>query len=384
MVAAVRGGESQRSVARRFGDGLATLQLWLARAGDLDLAEVDWQDRSHAPHTARRTADAVEQRILELRRELRDESALGESGPAAIRRALDLEAGRWPAVPAVRTIARVLERRGALDASRRVRRPAPPAGWHLPDVRSRRVELDSFDVVEGMRLLGGVPLDVLTGISLHGALADAWPQLAIRSSDVVQALEARWRSDGLPAYAQFDNDTRFIGGWRWPGSIGAVIRHCLALAVVPVFVPPREMGFQAAIEAFNGRWQRAVWERRPSLGALATIEDHTAAFVRAWRTRYAVRIDGAPARRPFPTEVADPRQPPAGRLVFVRRTGEAGNVEVLGLRYPVSRLWVHRLVRAELDLDERHLRFFGLRRREPDDQPLLAEARFVPPERWYR
>jgi transposase len=384
MVAAVRGGESQRSVARRFGVGLGTLQLWLMRAGNLALPEVDWQDRSHAPHAVRRTTDRLEQRILDLRRELREESALGEYGPAAIRRALEAEAGRWASLPSVRTIARVLERRGALDASRRARRPAPPAGWHLPDVRARQAELDSFDVVEGMRFLGGIPLDVLTGLSLHGALADAWPRTGVRSTDVLHALDARWHADGLPAYAQFDNDTRFIGGWRWPNSIGAVIRRCLALEVVPVFVPPREMGFQAAVEAFNGRWQRAVWDRRPALADLAAIEDRSAAFVRAWRTRYAVRIDGAPTRRPFPTEVPDPRQPPAGRLIFVRRTGDTGSVEVLGLRYPVSRLWVHRLVRAELDLDERRLQFYGLRRREPDDQPLLAEARFVPPERWYR
>jgi len=136
--------------------------------------------------------------------------------------------------------------------------------------------------------------------------------------------------------------------------------------------------------SFNGRWQRAVWERRPPMPDLAAVEARSGAFIGAWRARHAVRIEGAPARRSFPADPPDRSRPPAGRLVFLRRTSDTGAAEVLGLRYPVSHLWLHRLVRAELDIDARRLRFFALRRRDPDDQPLLAEAAFVPPERWYR
>jgi hypothetical protein len=287
-------------------------------------------------------------------------------------------------VPSVRTIARVLDRRGALDARRRTRRPAPPIGWHLPDVRDRRAELDSFDVIEGLRFLGGVPLDVFTGVSIHGGLPIARPAIALRSSLVATGLLDHWADTGLPGYAQFDNDGRFIGGHAHPNSIGRVIRLCLAVGVVPVFVPPHEMGFQAAVEAFNGRWQRVVWRRRPMLADLPTIERRSDAFVTALRVRSAARIDAAPKRWPFPTELPDLGRPPAGRLVFLRRTSDAGEVSVLGVRYPVSPLWVRRLVRAELDLDERRVRFFALRRREPHDQPLLGEVPFVPPERWYQ
>jgi hypothetical protein len=383
MVAAVRAGASQRSVARRFGVALATLQLWVARAGGQPLELVDWSDRPHTARTVHRVAVTIEDRILEIRRVLREESDLGDYGPAAIRRALALE---LPAdrLPSLRTIARVLDRRGALDARRRTRRPAPPAGWHLPDVRHRRAELDSFDVIEGLRFRGGVPLDVLTGLSLHGGLPMARPVIALRSSAVAGTLIDHWTKSGLPAYAQFDNDPRFIGGFAHPNSIGRVIRLCLAVGVVPVFVPPHEMGFQAAGEALNGRWQRAVWARRPILADLATIQRRSDAFVTALRATRLVRIEAAPERRPLPTEQPDLARPPAGRLVFLRRTGDAGEASVLGRRYRVSSLWVRRLVRAELDLDERRLRFFGLRRREPDDQPLLAETPFEPPERWYR
>ncbi len=39
------------------------------------------------------------------------------------------------------------------------------------------------------------------------------------------------------------------------------IRLCLSLGVTAVFAPPRETGFQAAVESFNARWQAKVWQR---------------------------------------------------------------------------------------------------------------------------
>ncbi len=81
--------------------------------------------------------------MLIVRRQLKETSDLGEYGAKAIHR--ELTARGQVAVPAVRTIGRILERRGALDARRRLRRPPPPPGWYLPDVAARRVELDSFE-----------------------------------------------------------------------------------------------------------------------------------------------------------------------------------------------------------------------------------------------
>lgn len=384
MVLAVRAGASQRSVARHFRVSLSTLQLWLERAAGREPDEVDWHDRPPIARTIRRTPPATEDLILQVRRTLREESDLGEYGPVAIQSALAGRVDGPRPVPSRRTIARVLERRGALDARRRVRRPAPPPGWHLPDVRAQRRELDSFDVVEGLQFLGGAPLDVLTAISLHGTLPGAWPVPGVTSAVVVDALTEHWRRYGLPGYAQFDNDSRFIGGWAHPNSIGAVIRLCLAVEVVPVFVPPHEVGFQASIEAFNGRWQRVVWRRQPWVTDLAATRLRSDRYLAALRASHAQRVDAAPDRRPFPSAEVDLRRPPAGRLVFVRRTSDTGTAEVLGLRYPVSPLWPHRLVRAELDLDAKRLRFFALRRRAPTEQPLLAELPYEPPPRWYR
>lgn len=317
--------------------------------------------------------------MLEVRRDLREHSILGEYGAAAIAREL-VARGVGPRRSA-RTIGRILERRGALDARRRVRRPPPPVGWYLPPVATAQAEADSFDLIEKIRLLGGRDLDVLTGVSLHGGLIGVWPEIGLTGARTIRLLADHWRAVGLPAYAQFDNATRFIGGHRHPDSIGRVIRFCLVVGVIPVFVPPHETGFQAAVEALNGRWQRKVWARfwTPTVEEIRARSD---AYVAESRRRHAVRIEAAPLRRAFPAHHPDLDRPPSGGLAFIRRTSDGGTASVLGRSYPVDRSWVHRLVRAELDLDERRLSFFALRRSEPADQPLLRELDYVPPRRW--
>ena len=364
-------------MAREFRVSLRTVQRWLARAGDEPLDTVDWSSRSSRPHRVERTRVELEDLILELRRELRETSILGEYGAVAIQRALVYHELPRP-VPSVRTIGRILERRGALDARRRVRRPAPPAGWYLPDLAARTVELDSFDVIEGLRLRGGLHLDVLTAISLHGALSAAWVQSGVSAASTSRALSDHWRSVGLPGYVQFDNDARFYGSHAKPDVFGPVVRLCLALGVVPVFVPPRETGFQASIESFNGRWQAKVWARfwSEDLAELVTRSDR---YLDALTRRHAVRIESAPFRRPIPVGwQPDLRATPRGRLVFLRRTSSVGTASVFGRTYEVDSNWSYRLVRAELDLEERALRFFALRRREPADQPLLREVAYLP------
>ena len=91
--------------------------------------------------------------------------------------------------------------------------------------------------------------------AIESALAQSWPESKITSKIVVQSLLAHWRRFGLAAYAKFDNDLVFQGAHHWPDSFGRVIRLCLQLGVTPVFAPPREQGFQAEIEAFNGRFR---------------------------------------------------------------------------------------------------------------------------------
>ena len=135
MLAAVRRGIAHREVAPGFRVSLDTVQRWVQRAAGRRLDRVDWNDRSAAPHTLpTRTARDMEDLVLTVRRELREQSDLGEFGAAAIRR--ELAARALPAVPSLRTINRILARRGALDARHRIRLKPPPCGWYQSDVAS--------------------------------------------------------------------------------------------------------------------------------------------------------------------------------------------------------------------------------------------------------
>lgn len=379
MVEAVRRGASLRAVARRFQVSLLTVQRWVQRARGCRLDRVDWSDRPAGPHhPANRVSPAMEELVLSLRQALRDQSDLGEWGAGAIRR--ELLSRPALAIPALRTIGRILERRGVLDAHRRIRRPPPPRGWYLPTVARHQAELDSFDIVEGLVIAGGPHVEVLTGISLHGGLVAAWPRAGITAKTTTEALLAHWRDVGVPTYAQFDNDTRFQGPHQHADALGSVVRLCLSLEIVPVFVPPRETGFQAAIESFNGRWQAKVWARF-HYDSLVALQGQSARYIAAARHRAADRIEAAPARRPFPSDwPGPPPRPLGGRLVFLRRTSDRGTVTLLGRTFDVDATWPHRLVRSEVDLSQGVIRFYALRRRATEHQPLLRERPYVLPD----
>jgi hypothetical protein len=107
--------------------------------------------------------------------------------------------------------------------------------------------------------------------------------------------------------------------------------------------------------------------------------------VAAARQRAAARIEGAPWRRAFPDRWTLALQAPLqGRAIYLRRTDAFGQVSLLGHRFAIAPLWVHRLVRAEVDLTAGRIRFHALRRRQPAVQPLLAEVAYAVPNTPFR
>ncbi len=382
MVAAVRRGQSLRAVARQFGVGVATVAHWVERAQGQRLDRVDWSDHSHAPHKTRRTDTSLEDLVLKTRTDLA-QGDLGAIGADAIRQAL-LDQG-VAKVPSVRTINRILGRRGALDGRKRTRRPPPPTGWYLPEVAVAKAELDSFDIVEGLVIKDGPQVEVLNGVSLHGGLVVSWPTVSpVTAAMTVQSLVAHWRLVGLPGYAQFDNDMIFQGTHRYPDALGRIIRVCLSLGVVPVFVPPRETGFQAMIESYNGWWQAKVWSRFQHQD-LKDLQEHSQKYVAALLKQRAARIEAAPDRRAFPVGwKLDLKKRPQGRLVYLRRSNGLSAVPLLGQTWQLGQVWPNRLVRCEVDLDKDKIRFFTLRRKEPTSQPQILEVDYRLPNRGFQ
>jgi hypothetical protein len=382
MVAAVRRGQPLRAVAKEFGVAVATVAHWVERAKGQRLDRVDFSDRSRAPHQTRRTEITLEDLVLQTRRDLA-QGDLGAIGADAIRQAL-LDQG-VAEVPSARTINRILGRRGALDGNKRTRRPPPPTGWYLPDVAAGRAELDSIDIVEGLVIKDGPHVEVLNAVSLHGGLPASWPvESPVTSELTVASLVEHWRAVGLPGYAQFDNDMIFHGTHRYPDALGRVLRLCLSLGVVPVLVPPRETGFQAMIESYNGWWQTKVWSRFQHAN-LTDLQGHSQKYVAALRQQRSARIEAGPDRRAFPADWQfNLKKRPRGRLVYLRRSNGDSEVPLLGKAWPLGHVWPNRLVRCEVDLDKNKIRFFTLRRKEPTSQPQIREVDYRLPNRGFQ
>lgn len=383
IVRAARDKQPLRQIARQFKVSLATVQRWVGRAEGQRLDRVEW---AGLPRGGRRPANStdpgLEELVLQLRRELKEQSDLGDCGAAAIREKLVEK--KVKDIPSARTIGRILSRRGAMDGKRRRRFPPPPRGWYLPRLGQGEVEMDCWDAVEGLVIRGGQQVEVLNVISLHGGLVGSWPSGGVTAKGTVACMLSHWRAWGLPGYAQFDNDTIFQGAHQYADAFGRVTRLCLQAGVTPVFSVPRETGFQAAIESYNGRWQSRVWGRFQHEG-LDDLRERSDRFVKAYCQRNASRRDGSPARRALPLDFAlSLRRPLGGVVVYMRRSDESGGVSLLGHRWEVSRQWCHRLVRAEVDLTEGEVRFYSLRRREPTQQPLLARVEYQVPKKRFQ
>lgn len=368
-----------REAAREFHVNHRTVQIWVKRAKGKRLDQVDWSDR---PRGGRRekasTPSKIEDLIIRVRERLKDFDPLGEFGAKAIHQ--ELQRGGVKPIPSIRTIGRVLLRRGVLDGKKRIRRPAPKPGWYVPKVAEQKMELESFDFVEGLVIRGGQEVMAFNAITLHGGFCSTWIQSSWTSEKTVKTLISHWQKEGIPGFAQFDNDTIFHGPHHVADCFGKVVRLCLQLGVVPVFTPPRETGFQAAIESYNGRWQSKVWHRFQHEN-ISALRNRSEKYVIAARNKKSSRQDAAPSRKSFPKNWSiNHRRVPRGQVIYLRRTNALGEIEMLGRKFKVDPNWPHRLVRAELDLLKEEIRFFRLRRRDPDQQPLIKKIPYAPPK----
>jgi hypothetical protein len=379
IVQAVRRGQSRRAVARRFNVSERFVRYWYQRAGNKRIDRVKLTDRRTTRlATHNRTGPEIERCVIGLRKYLKAKSALGEYGAKAIYR--EMSDKNCPVIPSLRTINLILKRNGCLDGKRRVPYEHPPSGWYLSDVASGAAELDSFDYVEDLRLEGvNGFVHIFNGISLHGGLACSFPVVQMTTDNTIKFLLEHWRQFGFPTYAQFDNSTIFTGS-RHPNSIGKVIRFCLELNVIPVFAPPRETGFQAKIERYNGLWQKGVWERFHFRNH-QHLTEQSRRYVEAFNYKNKDSIQSAPDRYEIPENYIFRYDnlttiPPGEKIIFIKRTDDKGYANVLGNVWEVDNLWTNRLTRVEILLSKRIVNFYRLRRRDPSDQLLLKTKKY--------
>jgi len=95
-------------------------------------------------------------------------------------------------VPTSRTITNILKRNGMIDRRTRIRRPAPPPGWYLQNLQKKKVELNTFDIIEGLYIHGGQEVQFLNGLSLHGDLLHSMATSTVTTENTILALIQHW------------------------------------------------------------------------------------------------------------------------------------------------------------------------------------------------
>jgi hypothetical protein len=78
------GGMAMCAVVRRFQVSLPTGQPWVKRAAGRRLDRIDWRGQASRPHRIRRTDASLEDLVVHIRQELKEQSDLGEFGGVAI------------------------------------------------------------------------------------------------------------------------------------------------------------------------------------------------------------------------------------------------------------------------------------------------------------
>jgi putative transposase len=177
---------------------------------------------------------------------------------------------------------------------------------------------------------------------------------------------------GLPDFLQIDNDAAFTGLGRSKPVFGRVIRLLLYLGIEVIFIPPGEPKRNGVVERVNGLWARAFWDKN-HFSSFQKVERKSPKFP-AWYQNYkppaldGMTVQEASGRRRLPKlrprqiqQLPEAEDLPltAGRLHFIRKVDESGEIDILKEHWRVSRTLAGKYVWATIDLSKKELLIYA-------------------------
>lgn len=368
-------GRRPSEILRELGRSREWLAKWRRRfeeSGMAGLRDISRAHRSHPSTTPVRVVRVVLQARDRLARR-RGRQRFAGSGADAVAWELELK-GVEPR-PARRTIERILQRAGrtrhrAKDRAFERTRSAYPA-----PKAARPGDLQQTDLVGPRHLRtprGPVGFYAFHTVDVAGGGAATW-QGPDKSADTfcTYLVSVAWKRLGLPRIWQVDNE-RARAGFHGR-SFTQPVRLALLLGVEVRFIPQGEPGRNADIESFNALWQARVLRRfeTPSLARLARLSDrferwymeerpHPKLALATHATRFPAELlarqNGALPRIPSEFTLNQYREAAGalslplarGRISWVRRADERGELRLLGRRLPLGRAVANEYVVATL------------------------------------
>ena len=355
-------GEDPTTVAASLGRSRRWVYKWLARRVTGDPA---WAaDRSRRPRTHPLALPArAEAAVESVRLELYNEGLL--YGAQNIR--WRLEELEFSPLPAVRTINRILARRGLTH--RRTGRYVPKGKAYPALAADRANHVHQVDYLGPCYLRGPVRFWSLNTVDVATARCATEPVQSRASQSTVDALWATWHRLGLPEAVQADNEMVFYGSPAHPRGMGPLIRLCLGQGIEPWFIPLGEPWRNGVVEKFNDHYG-SKFLARVAIPTAAALGPASLAFEQKHNSRYrytklggqtplaALHRAGYPLR--FPTEEIAPRiplpKPEAGRYHLVRFIRSNLRFDVFGETFPLPPEAEYEYVIATVDVGCQRLR----------------------------
>lgn len=330
---------------------------------------------SKAPHNSpQQHCSKAVNLVLRIRRRL-EKSKVGLVGPFEIQQEIRRQR-LLKSVPSLASIKRWLKDAGIVGAE-----PKPAQSAYYPAIRCpEEFIILSCDWV-ARYLRGGEKVCVFHTINLSThALSQT-----IFQDKTAQSAYHHWLQSfsrlGLPDFLQLDNDSAFTGLGRTKPVFGSLLRLALYLGIEVLFIPPGEPKRNSIVERVNGIWAQSFWGKnhftsrrdllRKSQKFLDWYETYSPPSLHGLTVKQAAGLQKAPKllRR---QSAQIPRQLPltAGRVHFIRKVDEQGEISILKEQWKVSKSLSGNYVWATIDLSKKELFIYHRR-------SLRGQARLV-------
>jgi transposase InsO family protein len=298
ITAVVVEGRSKSEVARDYNVSGRWVQTLVARY-QLE-GDAAFEPRSRRPRTSpHRTPDTVEDRIVELRKQL-GEAGL-DAGAETIRWHLEARHGSDSPVPSVATIWRILARRGFITPQPHKR---PRSSWHrfeadLPN------EVWQADVTH-TRLADGTEVEVLDIIDDHSRLLiGSTTRPVFNAVHVVTDLHKAINQHGRPERMLTDNGAVFTGHYR--GGWVALERELTALGIGLSHSKPYHPQTCGKVERLHQTIKKWLAKQQPA-ATIPELQAQLDEFSRYYNEQRPHRANGR--KTPLETWNARPRAIP--------------------------------------------------------------------------
>jgi transposase InsO family protein len=357
-------GEDPEGICASLGRSRSWLYKWLARNIPDDSAW--YEDLSRRPLISpHRTSSEIEQIVEVVRWGLYNKGLF--CGGQAIR--WEMEDMNVQPLPSVRTIGRILRRRGLTNRrtgryeSKGKKYPKLPA--LLPN------QTHQVDLVGPCYLTGPIRFYSLHAVDTAINRCGIEPMPSKAAQSILDAVYAVWMRMGIPENLQVDNELVFYGSPTHPRGMGPLIRLCLAYGVNLWFIPPAEPWRNGIVEQFNDHYQQKFLSK-VMMASMAQLKQESLAFEHRHNSSYRYSkikgktplkaLDATNTKLIFPAKTDAPKhpldKPEEGHYHLVRLIRSDCRMDIFGEAFSVPPETQYEYVVATIDVKEQKLKLF--------------------------